>query len=314
MTDINKSIIQLITQHKSMKEICNILNISQKQLFIRLKNIINYGYQINFEYLFNSDISYSLNNKINNSKKNESNIIIPSSLKEFRFLIISDPHIGNVASDYDLIKRVYDYASKEGINIILFCGDMIEGVYSSDKKISNNIYSQIETFIKKYPYDKNIINIGILGNHDYHSLHHDGLDIGKYINNSRYDIVSLGYGEALIKILDDSLLLHHNLCVINNPKNNYSLNPKLVILGHGHMMKTKVYEKFYIGTPTLSFVSPDKTKELLPGFIDMTIHFDEKKFEFIEAHHMIITPKIYESSVSRCRIKKLFNNNDKGRK
>ena len=312
MTEVNKKIIELISENKSLKEISWILNITEKQLYVRIKQIINYGYLLSANYLYNSDIRYEIDKKIVDSNNNELSINLPKSKKEFRCLVISDTHIGNIDSDFDLIKIVYEYAAKEGINIILFCGDMIEGVHSSDRRYIHNIGSQIETFIKKYPYDKNIINIGILGNHDYHSLHYDGLDISKRISDMRYDIIPIGYGEGLINVSDDSFLLKHELSVVEETQVN--VNPKLVLLGHGHMMKTKVYERFYIGVPTLSYVSPNKKKELLPGFIDMTIHLDKSKFEFIEVHQMIITPKIYESSVSRCRIKTLFNHYEEGKR
>ena len=43
--------------------------------------------------------------------------------------------------------------------------------------------------------------------------------------------------------------------------------------------------------------------------MDLNIVFDKNKFEYIQAKHMVITPKIIMASESRCRIKKLFNNN-----
>lgn len=204
-----------------------------------------------------------------------------------------------------MLDFVYEYATKNGINIIFNCGDIIEGTYSSDKKNILNIHFQIEDYLRKHPYDKNINNFVLLGNHDYHSLHHDGLDISKKIINSRYDIVPIGYGEGLINIKEDNFLLKHELSIVETPR--LQVNPKIILLGHGHLMRTKVYENFCIGVPPLSYVSPNKKKDLLPGFVDMTFHFEKEKIEFLEAHHMIITPKIYEASVSRCRMKKIYN-------
>lgn len=312
MTDINKIIIELLKENRSMKYISKELNISEKQLYVRLKQIVNYGYQLVPSYCFNSDIYYRIEKGIYIPKENELSIKVPSSNKEFRCIVISDIHIGNIGSDIDLLKIVYDYAAKHGINIIFNCGDSIEGVHSSDKKNISDIYKQLEFFLKNYPYDKNINNFTLLGNHDYHSLHYDGLDISKTIQNARYDIIPIGYGESLVKIKEDSLLLKHELSVVKTPE--LVINPRLTILGHGHLMKTKVYENFFIGAPSLSYVSPNKKEEILPGFIDMTLHLEKGKFEFVEAHHMIITPKVYESSVSRCRLKKMYTNYDKGKR
>ena len=60
MTDINKRIIELIKQNKSMKEICFLLGMSEKQLYIRIKQIIKYGYQLIPSYSYNSDIYYKI--------------------------------------------------------------------------------------------------------------------------------------------------------------------------------------------------------------------------------------------------------------
>lgn len=306
MTEVNLRVLELIKENKSLKEIAKILNMSEKQLYIRIKQLINYGYQLVPSYNYNSDIYYKIEKGIYVPRNNEISIKVSSSNKEFRCIIISDTHIGNVDSNMDLVKIVYEYASKNGINIIFNCGDLIEGICSSDKKNIKDIYGQIETYLKKHPYDKNINNFTLLGNHDYHSLHYDGLNISKKIINSRYDIVPIGYGKSLVKIKEDAFLLLHELSVIDTP--DICCNARLIIQGHGHLMKTKVYDDFYIGAPSLSYVSTNKKEEIIPGFIDMTLHLEKGKFEFIEAHHMIITPKIYEASISRCRIKKIYSN------
>ena len=61
---------------------------------------------------------------------------------------------------------------------------------------------------------------------------------------------------------------------------------------------------FNLGIPGMRW---NKKKEILPGFIDMTLHIEKGRFEFVEAHHMVITPKVYEASVSRCRLKTMYN-------
>lgn len=191
------------------------------------------------------------------------------------------------------------------------CGDMLEGIHSTAKTTTNDIYKQISEFIKKYPYDRNIKTYGILGNHEYHFLHYDGLDVLKTIMDARYDIVLLGYGDGFINIKNDSLLLHHNLSIIKNKE--IKNIPKIILDGHGHMMKSKFYDQLILRVPSISSVSSDKNKEVIPGFIDMTIQLEKGYFEFLEAHHMIITPKIYEASETKCRIKNINNSFNKGK-
>ena len=210
---------------------------------------------------------------------------------------------------------VYEYASKNNISTIFSCGDMLEEIHSCDDKKIKDIYEQVEELITKYPYDKNINNFGILGNHEYHFLYYDNIDILKRINDSRYDIVLIGYGDGLIKIKNDSILLHHDLSIINN--RDIETDSKIVLLGHGHMMKSKFYDKLHLCIPPISYVFPDKNKDIIPGFIDMTLSIEKNNFSYLEAHHMIITFKIYEASQTRYKIKSMnkdSNNNYKEKK
>ena len=302
MTDTNKKLIQLIKENKTLREMCKILSISEKQLYVRLKQIINYGYQIDTKYYYGGDIKYEFKKQ---QKQESDKIFINMSTKNkiFRSIVISDIHIGNIKSDMNLLYRVYEYASKNDIKTILNCGDNIEGDYTHEALNLKDVYSQIDYFVKKYPYDKTITNYVILGNHDHHSLTSDGLDIAERIKKARYDIVPIGHGFGIVNLKQDSIIMLHKLQEKFNPLINNDSN--LILTGHGHMMKTKAYEKLNICVPSLSYVSPDKTKEVIPGFIDLKIDFEKGKMEFIEAKHMVFTPNICQASESKCRVKKI---------
>lgn len=306
MTEINFQVLDLINQNKSLKEIAKNLNITEKQLYIRIKQIINSGYNLEPNYSFNSDVYYSLKKSQFYPKNNRININVPKNINTFRCLVISDLHIGSLDADIKLINMVYDYASKNGINIILNCGDTIESDYTTSKKSINDVYSQVNYFIKKYPYDKNISNFLILGNHDVHSLNFDGFDISKTIKNSRYDIVPIGYGQGNVHIKNDSIILFHQLHDGFKPQIN---GEKIVLSGHSHMMKTKLRDIFWISIPTLSYKSNDKTKDVVPGFIDFSIDIENNRFERAVAKHLIITPKIIQVSEVRGKVKTLFKDN-----
>ena len=303
MTDIDTTIIELIKQNKSIKDICNILDISEKEFYIRYKKIIEYGYQILPEYHYNGNIYYDIKNKVIETRNNELSLKIPNTAKEFRCVVVSDGHKGNIASDDRYINEVYEYAVKNNIHIVLMCGDMIEGTHSSDRKNIHDMYEQIEEFIDKYPYDSSIMNFGILGNHEHHFLRYDGLDVIKTITNARYDMVLLGYGNGILRLKNDSILLKHNLGKKSEEIEN---DAKIILSGHGHMMKTKVYDRLVLCVPTLSKVSPDKTKEVTPGFIDLKILFERGKFDYLEARHLAFIPNISEVSETRTKIKTYF--------
>ena len=198
-------------------------------------------------------------------------------------------------------KKVYDYASKNNIHIIFNCGDLLEGIHTCDRRNINNIHDQIEYTIQKYPYDKDICNIVVFGNHDYHAFHHMGLDISKKIKNIRHDIIPLGFGQGYVNIKKEKILLQHELCAVNlSPIDDKA---KLALIGHGHMMKTKIYDNLLLCLPSLSRVCPDKTKENIPSFVDLELHFTRDNFEFIRAKQMLVEPNIIPISESRCRMK-----------
>jgi len=306
MTEMNSKVLQLLYQNKSLKEISSILNLTENQLFIRIKQLINYGYNIAATYHYNSDIYYNVK-KDNMLKNKKFSLEMPNDVNTFKCLVISDLHIGLESADIKLADKVYNYAIKNGINIIIICGDIIEGDYTTYKKVISDFYGQIVYFLDKYPYDRNITNIILLGNHDRHSLINDGFDIAKCISNSRYDLVPIGYGNGKIRIKNDNLLLYHKLYKDFKPV----IEPgnKILLSGHGHMMKTKVRDILWLGAPALSYKSNDNTKAILPGFIELDITLEHDKFEYIESKHLVLAPDVIEMSETRCRVKNLFKEN-----
>lgn len=303
MNETNLIILDLIKENRNMREIADELNISEKQLYLKIKQLITYGYQLTPSYSHNSDIYYILEKKQDKSINKSISIKMPEEINRFRCLVISDLHIGSIDADIKLIDNVYEYAIKNGINIILNCGDNIEGDYTSVSKKIKNIHDQIDFFIKKYPYDKNIINFMIFGNHDYHSLYCNGLDMSLALKNGRYDIVPIGYGQGTVNIKNDSIILFHKLTDGFKP---VITNEKILLSGHGHMMKTKVRDIFWLGIPTLSYKSNDKTKDVIPGFVDLDVNIENQKFEYVEAKHLIINPNVIQVSEVRGKVKNLF--------
>lgn len=304
---MNDSIINLINQNKSLKEICKELNISEKQFYLRIKRIISDGNLLDPCYCYDSNIYYNKANKLDEKQKNSISISLPSKDTDFKFIVISDLHIGNKKFDMDLVKHVYEYAAKNNIHVIFNCGDFIEGAYASDNLLLKTTNEQVEYLIKKYPYDKDIRNYVIFGNHDYHSILYEGFDISKKIENSRFDMVSIGYGKGVVNMKSDSILLQHELSVVENP--DIGRDNKIILAGHGHMMKTKCNGKFILCVPSLSYVSPDKKKEIVPGFIELSLNFDKKKIEYVEAKHLIVDNSVKEVSISKCKVKSLMEQN-----
>ena len=62
--------------------------------------------------------------------------------------------------------RIYNYCISNNIHIIFFGGDLVDGTFGKNTRI-DNIDEQLAYIMKKYPFDKSIINFGVLGDHDY---------------------------------------------------------------------------------------------------------------------------------------------------
>ena len=304
MTGINKAIIKYIKDNKSLKEIAQYLSMSEKQLYVRIKQLIASGYMIEPSYSYNSDIYFDL--RKDDFVKSENKVRIAMSKDEnlFRSLVISDLHVGSKDSDIRLVDPVYEYAIKNNIKNILICGDVLEGDYTSYPVNIKDVESQVDCFVRNYPYDNSINNFMILGNHDHHSLKFQGYNVAQFIKNKRYDIVPIGYGQGNVNVKKDSIILFHKLHDGFKPDIN---TEKIVLSGHSHMMKTKLRDIFWIGIPTLSNKSNDKTKEVIPGFVDLSIDIEKERFSYAEAKHMIINPKVIQVSEVRGKVKTLFN-------
>lgn len=298
MNDIDKYILELIKSNLTLKEISVFTHLSYKQLYIRLKNIINNGYQLKPNYYYDGNIIYKLEKGILNND-NRYKIIIPKKESNFKFLVISDLHINNKKQNLEYINKVYEYALNNNIHTILNVGDLIEGTYTNEAYKEFDINDQINNVIKKYPYDKGIINYILYGNHDYHSLHVDGVDVARTIESARYDMVSLGYGDCNINLKDDQISLNHKLVLIDNKIDDDK--SKVTFVGHGHEMKTKFFNKLIICVPSLSDVSPDKTKKIVPGALECEFDFKKDKISYILIKHLLVNSSVIECSQVRER-------------
>ena len=302
---MREKLYELIMKNRSLKDIASELNVSEKELWIKIKQMISYGYNIQCSYSYNGNIFFKPNKSHIINPDEERQILIPSDIKEFRFVVISDLHVGSNESSLKLLSLVYDYAIKNDINTIFICGDQIQGYYGKNPSL-DIVERQVETFIKGFPYDKNILNYMILGNHDYRSLHCLGFDISRRISSLRYDIIPVGYGIGNIRLKDDFITLKHELECIDL---DYSkILGQIVLSGHGHMMKIKIMDRIYVCAPSLSYNSPDNTRKNIPGFLDILLSFERKKIGTIYVDYFIIDPEIQKASENKIKMKNISNN------
>lgn len=266
MSEQTVKLMELIKNGKTCNEICTILGISNKQLFNNLTNLRNKGLYYRRKYYSNGIIVYrpitSVNElyKYNNSR--ESSIITEHSEEKLKCLVISDLHFGNSLERLDLLDRAYNYCIKENIHTILCCGDMIDGGFSKGKQTIEEIYYQIEHFVKKYPFDKNILTFGVGGDHDINGLHRGSQDIIEILKNYRHDIIITGYYKATINIKNDSIKLFHKIIE--------EVDSPIILYGHAHKYCTKISSEnvLKVVVPSLSDINKS-----LPTAVELNLEF-----------------------------------------
>ena len=206
---------------------------------------------------------------------------------DIKFIIISDLHFGAVYENVDYIKRVYDYASKNGINYIIVTGDMIEGNcfnYQRCKKEYKNIYAQLEHVFADYCYDSSIKNIILLGNHDFSSYVKSGIDVSKLLCN-RDDFEILGYKEAYLKIGNDYITLKHEVSKLLSSLSNSAT--VFNVIGHSHQYRM-LYNKesIIMKAPSLCDLSFGDNYVINRGFVVCELNFDDNELCNIETNYI----------------------------
>lgn len=264
------SLIPILKSGASGQKICSKLNINREELYDKLLKLKNLGVVTKQKYYSNGTITYKPINKLKKleeleSIKREQTIITDTYEDNLKILIISDLHFGNKLERLDLLDRVYNYCKRKDIHIIMCCGDLIDGVYTSGEQHISDRRKQIEYFIKNYPYDENILSFCVGGDHDISLFHRFSVDIIKACNNYRHDIIIGGYNNAIVNIKNDQIHLFHYI------KGAYMLqtNAPIILQGHFHKYATAFEkDKLKITVPTLSNIISQ-----IPGALEMNLKF-----------------------------------------
>jgi len=305
MSNLSEKLLELINMELTINEICSILNLSHKQVYNILRGLKTIGMEFNKKYYSDGETIYIPKKDLSwMTKKNNVNIITPNETDSFSLMVISDLHLGSTYENIDSINKIYDYCVKKDIHIIVNAGDFIDGIgigKSEDKKHDDDL-DQIEYAIKNYPFDKNILNFIVLGNHDVAPLLSRGIDFATYLRNFRQDIVPLGYGHGRINIKNDKIIVNHTLGLGNSVEHELP-NSYILIKGHHHVSKS------FIGTngncsfsaPTLSnlFISEDT---FLPGAVLLTIKFRNGYFDTVYLENLLINERVHVVNVTQYNV------------
>lgn len=193
---------------------------------------------------------------------------------DFKFLLLSDTHLGSLGENLDYIREAFEYAVKEGIKYIYISGDLIEGTYSNYERCKEeykSIQAQIDHVLNDFPYDKDIKVVILLGNHDLHSYISDNVDIYPYLKD-RNDFVLLGYKNGNIKVKNSFIEMRHEITKIINDV--YPENPFLTLIGHSHQFRCSfTNDSIFLKAPTTSDIFGNRTYVINKGFVVGSVSF-----------------------------------------
>ena len=294
MSDLTKELLKLINEGKTINQISETLNLSNKKIYNILTLIRNKGFDFERKYYDTGDITYVPRTTPLTNTQEGVNIITDKSNTTYTAMVISDIHFGSGFENRDLIDKIYNYCVKEGIHNIICCGDLLDGIYSQREQRIPDTMEQVDYLLKNYPFDKSILNFTVLGDHDHSVLRHTGQDISFVLNSYRHDIVPLGYRVGNLNIKNDTLTIEHQ---IQSKKNRATSN--LTLFGHHHTSEINYYpNKCRITVPSLSNLNifkEDGTRSQvkMPGAYFITIKFSDNVFSTIQLSQLIILDKIY---------------------
>lgn len=299
--------LELIKENKTIEEITKTLNISNKKLIQILNSLKNNGYDNIKKYYDNGDIVVSQMTYENFLATGNTSVTInKTGGKNQRYLVISDNHLGSKLDRVDLLDKVFLYAIDNNIHSVLNLGDFIDG-YHFDTKYSRNknIENQVKYALKKYPHADKITTFLLLGNHDLKPFINDNYNILNVINNERLDIVPLGYGEANINTLNETIKLYHKLPTDNRIYSDIAIN-KLNLFGHQHKYDSSFFDdKLSIFVPSISNIRINKNM-LEAGMLDLKLSFYNEQLAYAEIKHILLEPNIITASKTTYHYQKKY--------
>lgn len=293
MTEINKKILDMIKQKKSIEEISKEINLSYKQIYNRISSLERYGYLAKRKYDINGILSYTFDN---DNCYHVNNLFELSNEKTtIRFLVISDLHIGNISSDEEALYTIYNYCCKNDIHVIINCGDILDGTFSNTECFIPP-EEQIEYLIKRYPFDKSIFTLYTLGDHDISLYSSNNISIASALKKRRHDICAISpYAKTIknnvIKFNNNQIMVSHKAPVFE--ENNIQ-NIKLHLVGHNHTSKTLLGINDSKNVTPRIIVPPlcrnhCKGEINIPRAIELTLYLDNKyNFKYVLKKDLLV--------------------------
>lgn len=179
------------------------------------------------------------------------------------FLVISDTHIGSNLENIDYLKLVYNFAMKNNIKEIIHVGDLLHSTMRAVNPKYIDALEQVNHLLDIYPYDKNIYNRILLGNHDLHIINKNNRVLD--ILNSRDDFNIIGFRNAFFKWNNYLFGMKHLIKYYNIQIPN--IETLINFVGHRHSMKVNYNTFVYVPTLSDDYKYYGSVSNSEPGFL-----------------------------------------------
>lgn len=196
--------LKILTQKEiSLSNVCKKLDLNEYET-LGLINQLRYD-GINILTKKHDDDIYLLNlGEKDNQKDNDINFKTNEN-NEFKFVAISDTRIGSKSQQLKILNDIYQKAYEMGYTNVIHCGNITEGLYSSNSDYSESTFLddsqiQVDYITKNYPKFDGITTYFVAGIKDQKHLKKNNINIGRRINNSRPDLIYLGQNSCTINI------------------------------------------------------------------------------------------------------------------
>lgn len=194
----------LVGKHKTLSEICTILNLKDYEVVGLVDFMRQDGELIDF---VNGEIV-----RLKKPPKVDDVYKVDSFSTHIPLLLISDTHLCSKYDRLDILRYLYEKAQDRGVRHILHSGDFTDGKSNRPEHIYElrevSYEGQVDYCVEKYPkFDGRTYVIS--GNHDNWWYKSTGSEIVKAIANRRDDIVYLGSDVADLNIGKLRIRLFH---------------------------------------------------------------------------------------------------------
>jgi len=225
--------------------------------------------------------------------------------------VVSDTHFGNIHQQLHLLNKIYEEAYNRGIEIVLHCGDMVDGNYPNRpeqprQQFLHGFDEQIGYVVDMYPEVAGIETKFILGSHDETHYKNGQATVNEWVCRCRKDMQFLGQDSAEININGIKIVMDHpgggsSKSLSYNPQKRIEIlesgtKPKILLIGHYHKSYSFVYRNVRgIEVPSLCDKTQFQQKQGLINYVGayfLNIYSDKKGgIEYFEAEELLFDRK-----------------------